>query len=348
MSRPRSRCIPAACAVALIASSLALAPRTAMAVPDFDENFEEMTLGELVGQNGWTGTLGEVEVLGGPGVDGTLVVHGVVGLGVAEAERLLPNPFHYTTADTAIVWGCWAFAGSGGCNKDALAGPSGHATPDGVVFGINVINGQPPTTFLSCTGTRTGDLLQFGHWYEFRVVANFAVPGGAATLQYRDVTLGQTTFTVDGTLHNANLGQGTDGSGTYPFLEAYTRVDDQCIGGCFVDRIHVGAPGSSVAGVEPGAAQRLWSLDVSPNPARVANTIAVRYATPERARVRIAAFDAAGRRVGTLLDTAVDPGTHALRWDVRGDGGEPLPAGLYFLRLEAGGRKLVTTRATVQ
>ena len=327
-------------AVLLSLATLALAG-PARALPDFDESFQEMTLGELNGQNGWTCTPGTVQILKGLGSDTTLVTHGLQGQAIAEAERLLPTPFHYTSADNAIVWGCWAYAGSGGGNKDALGGPSGHASgSNGHVFGIEVFDGHLPSTFLSCSGTEEGDALQFGHWYEFRVVANFSVPGGKATLSYRDVTLGQATFTTDATLQNVSLGDFTDGSGSYPFLSVYTRQDDQGAGGCMVDNLHVGAPGSSLVGIASGAETTPWALAASPNPARGASAAGVRCSLPVRAHVRLAAYDAQGRRLATLVDDALDAGTHVRSWDLRDASGEALPAGLYFVRLEAVGRVL--------
>ena len=309
----------------------------ARATSDFDEVFEEMDTGDLNGQAGWSCTPNTISVVHGPGIDTTQVTNGAQGQPVAEADRFLPVAFHYTTVDTAIVWSCWAFAGPGGCNKDALAGPSGHTTQDGCVFGLDVVGGHSPTTYLSCVGTRVGDALAFAHWYEIRVVANFAVSGGVATLSYRDLTLGQETFTVDGTLRDVSLGQSTDVDGSYPFQQAYVRVDDQCIGGCFVDHLHIGAPGSSTAAVLPGAPVARWALSVSPDPARVRRSVVVRFSLAERSPVKITAFDTSGRRVGTLVDEALNAGAHERRWDLSRDAGERLGAGVYFVRLEASG-----------
>jgi M6 family metalloprotease-like protein len=62
----------------------------------------------------------------------------------------------------------------------------------------------------------------------------------------------------------------------------------------------------------------LFSLDVEPPPG-----------------VRMTIYDAAGRRVRTLeTDSELEAGGRAAIWDGRGDGGRPLPAGVYFFRVE--------------
>lgn len=54
---------------------------------------------------------------------------------------------------------------------------------------------------------------------------------------------------------------------------------------------------------------------------------------------RLEVFDAAGRRVATLVDGPLEPGRYSVLWGGRGVGAEPLGAGLYFVRLAApGGR----------
>jgi hypothetical protein len=76
-----------------------------------------------------------------------------------------------------------------------------------------------------------------------------------------------------------------------------------------------------------------------PNPFRATTTI--RYEIATESVVRIAIYDAAGRRVATLTEGSVAAGEHALVWDGRGSGGQPVGSGVYWMRLEVGG----TTRA---
>jgi flagellar hook assembly protein FlgD len=53
------------------------------------------------------------------------------------------------------------------------------------------------------------------------------------------------------------------------------------------------------------------------------------------ASVRV--FDVAGRTVRTLLRGVQPAGERVLAWDGRDDAGSPLSAGVYLLRLDAGG-----------
>jgi hypothetical protein len=75
-----------------------------------------------------------------------------------------------------------------------------------------------------------------------------------------------------------------------------------------------------------------------PNPA--CGPVMVRFCISESATVELAVFDAAGRRVRTLLSGPVPAGAHTLAFDVK-DGGALRP-GLYFVRLGALGRTAVT------
>ena len=52
---------------------------------------------------------------------------------------------------------------------------------------------------------------------------------------------------------------------------------------------------------------------------------------------RLEVFDAAGRRVVSLLHSGLAPGRYSVRWDGRADNGSALGAGLYFARLSAQG-----------
>ena len=58
-------------------------------------------------------------------------------------------------------------------------------------------------------------------------------------------------------------------------------------------------------------------------------------------------FDAQGRRVRSLLDGEVRaPGRHVLRWNGEDEAGTRTRAGIYFVRVEAGG--VVRTRSVIR
>jgi hypothetical protein len=75
-----------------------------------------------------------------------------------------------------------------------------------------------------------------------------------------------------------------------------------------------------------------------PNPFHAQTTIS--YELPTAAPVALRLLDARGRRLRTFQATT-GPGRHVLAWDGDDDSGRSLPAGKYFLVLEAGGARRV-------
>ncbi|HEV2104891.1 MAG TPA: kelch repeat-containing protein, partial [Candidatus Eisenbacteria bacterium] len=98
-------------------------------------------------------------------------------------------------------------------------------------------------------------------------------------------------------------------------------------------------PGTAlgVGGAPPAPALALAPPE--PNPARGA--LRVRFTLPAGGAVELAAFDVGGRRVATLARGVLPAGPHAAMWNARDAAGRPLRAGLYFLRLDAGGANRV-------
>jgi endoglucanase Acf2 len=85
-------------------------------------------------------------------------------------------------------------------------------------------------------------------------------------------------------------------------------------------------------GSVPGAAITARSY---PNPFNPQTTI--EYVVPADGPVRLAIFDARGRQVRLLAEARMPTGTHTITWDGRGDDGQLLASGVYFLRFEAAG-----------
>ena len=75
------------------------------------------------------------------------------------------------------------------------------------------------------------------------------------------------------------------------------------------------------------------SLDVRPNPFNPRTEIV--FAVTGGGPVRVAVYDAAGRRVVELYRGVVAAGERRLVWEGRGDDGRRLAAGVYLVRLEA-------------
>lgn len=92
-------------------------------------------------------------------------------------------------------------------------------------------------------------------------------------------------------------------------------------------------PVADVPAGAPAGADAVLLAPPFPNPSR--GEVALRFALSERARVRLAVFDVAGRQVATLADGPFEAGWHALSWRAGGRAGAP--SGVYFARLETGG-----------
>ncbi|MBI2618866.1 MAG: T9SS type A sorting domain-containing protein [Ignavibacteriales bacterium] len=72
-----------------------------------------------------------------------------------------------------------------------------------------------------------------------------------------------------------------------------------------------------------------------PNPFNPSTTI--QYFLPERAKVRIAVFDLAGRELAVLTDREHNQGVHTVRWNARDTRNRPVSSGTYFYRMTAVG-----------
>ncbi len=75
----------------------------------------------------------------------------------------------------------------------------------------------------------------------------------------------------------------------------------------------------------------------APNP--FSGHVSISYQLPQSSPVRVTVCDALGTQVRTLANGNQATGTHVLTWDGRNDRNEKLPAGVYFLRVSAGGQK---------
>jgi hypothetical protein len=83
-------------------------------------------------------------------------------------------------------------------------------------------------------------------------------------------------------------------------------------------------------GVSPAAGSRLRLASAVPNPSRGDVGFTLETAVP--AHVRVAVFDAGGRRIATLFDGPAAAGRQPLRWDGRDAKGHRVPAGRYLVR----------------
>ena len=87
------------------------------------------------------------------------------------------------------------------------------------------------------------------------------------------------------------------------------------------------------------------SLAASPNPAHSSFTL--RFALPQEGPVKLAIYDVTGRRVRELVSGVRPAGAQSVACDLRDANGRTVRSGLYFARLEAGGRSLTHRLATL-
>ncbi len=93
----------------------------------------------------------------------------------------------------------------------------------------------------------------------------------------------------------------------------------------------------------PSAPEELALLQNFPNPFRSGESTTVRFDVPDDpavagGRLDLAVYDVSGRRVATLRSGDATAGEQAVSWDGHDDGGRPVPAGVYVIRLTAGGQ----------
>lgn len=98
---------------------------------------------------------------------------------------------------------------------------------------------------------------------------------------------------------------------------------------------------TAVTGAEGQAPRRTALAPAQPSP--FSGSTMVEYALASRGRVDLALFAIDGRRVRSLHDGLQEAGVYRLSWDGADDHGRTVPAGVYFLRLDAGGQRLTRT-----
>ena len=86
--------------------------------------------------------------------------------------------------------------------------------------------------------------------------------------------------------------------------------------------------------VQAGVAVKDFDLlAVSPNPGD--GRVSIEYAVPREADVRVSVVDLQGRTVANLVNGIARPGIHVARWNGILEGGEPAPAGVYFIHFRS-------------
>jgi flagellar hook assembly protein FlgD len=107
--------------------------------------------------------------------------------------------------------------------------------------------------------------------------------------------------------------------------------------------VEIRAAGAVTKSVETGEndTEMTWGLPlerVFPNPVR--NSASMAYELSAPTAVEFSVYNVRGQRVRTLHSGSQSPGRHLLHWDTRDQVGMPVPAGIYFVRVQLGERML--------
>jgi len=125
----------------------------------------------------------------------------------------------------------------------------------------------------------------------------------------------------------------TDGL-TYSFFNIEPPTAPELQAGRAI-KFTTGGPGASHAHSEEMApAQLFWVRQNQPNPCRATTTI--RFGLERDMPVALRIFDVDGHVVRTLAQESYAPGEHVIAWHGKDNRGNPVPAGVYFYKLDAG------------
>lgn len=156
-----------------------------------------------------------------------------------------------------------------------------------------------------------------------------------------------------GALADGPTGFGSTISGSQTDVLNITNVTAHDIGyyqavwssGCGADSSFAAQLTGSTAVGDPHTPQNDVLQAIGPNPAT--SGAQVNFALAHTAQVRLAVHDLAGRRVRTIDVGTLAAGEHRALWDVRGDDGARVRAGMYFVSLEVDGRTIANRRVTI-
>jgi hypothetical protein len=88
------------------------------------------------------------------------------------------------------------------------------------------------------------------------------------------------------------------------------------------------------------------ALAMAPNPAFRSTRLS--FTLSKEADIRLEVFDLTGRRVATPFTGRVTPGTTSVDWTLAREDGGPVPAGVYFARLEGLGKTAIARLVVVR
>lgn len=141
---------------------------------------------------------------------------------------------------------------------------------------------------------------------------------------------------------------GATADSTYSATLTFTSADEPLPGAQPATPLQVSLSArrqSSAVGVEPRLPTATLLKAPAPNP--LAGESVLRFDLAQSGDTRLEVFDAAGRRVASLLEAPLEPGRYSVRWNGRSENGSALGAGLYFIRLSTAGMKPQSARIAI-
>ena len=142
---------------------------------------------------------------------------------------------------------------------------------------------------------------------------------------------------------------GATADSTYDATLTFTSGDEALPGaigaGALTVALSAQRSGGGTTGV--GSQHPTVTLLRAPVPNPLASESVLSFELAQGGDTRLEVYDAAGRRVASLLHSALEPGRYSVRWNGRGDNGSTLGAGLYFARLSAPGVRSHAVRLAI-
>ncbi len=115
-----------------------------------------------------------------------------------------------------------------------------------------------------------------------------------------------------------------------PAVPDWNEIDAVAIGRCDCATTTLAVPGPAADALVD---RILWS---GPNPFRLSTQVA--FTIARAGHVQLDVYDILGQRVARLVDGTLHAGRHEVLWDGRTAAGQRAPCGVYYVRLDTGGR----------
>jgi hypothetical protein len=236
---------------------------------------------------------------------------------LAAAESLVVTVRFEPTS--AGVKECTIETGSGLCSDVYCTGvgenpPVCHVDPDSLHYGIIAVDDSLDHTFIiTNTGgsVLSGSVSETSEYYELVAGGGpYDLNGGDTlhvTVRYKPTVEGQHECTVE-------TGNGSCG-------------DVYCEG-----------EGSSGIGIDTAVPGQLTLFQNYPNPFNPTTTIA--FWLPKKGAVNLSIFDVDGRLIRTLVGGVLEKGLKEYPWNGTDSRGNAVSSGVYFYKLQAGGKEL--------